>query len=67
LHDVEIPFLVLHGEADPLVTLSGGQATAAAVPSAKLITYPGMGHDLPDVLWNEITEAIVANTELAAA
>jgi pimeloyl-ACP methyl ester carboxylesterase len=67
LHDVEIPFLVLHGEADPLVTLSGGQATATAVPSAKLITYPGMGHDLPEILWNEITEAIVANTELAAA
>ena len=67
LQTVEIPFLVLHGEADPLVTLSGGQATAAAVPSAKMITYPGMGHDLPEVLWNEITEAIVANTELAAA
>jgi hypothetical protein len=49
------------------VTLSGGQATATAVPSAKLITYPGMGHDLPEILWNEITEAIVANTELAAA
>jgi pimeloyl-ACP methyl ester carboxylesterase len=67
LRGVELPFLVLHGEADPLVTLSGGQATAAAVPSAKLITYPGMGHDLPEILWNEITEAIAANTELAAA
>jgi pimeloyl-ACP methyl ester carboxylesterase len=59
--------LVLHGGADPLVTLSGGEATAAAVPSAKLITYPGMGHDLPEILWNEITEAIAANTALAAA
>ena len=32
LHGVGIPFLVVHGEADPLVTLSGGEATAAAVP-----------------------------------
>ena len=66
LHGVELPFLVLHGEADPLVTLSGGQATAEALPGAKLITYPGMGHDLPEILWNEIADAIAANTELAA-
>ena len=44
---VRLPFLVIHGEADPLVTPSGGQATAAAVPGAKLLTFPGMGHDLP--------------------
>ena len=44
---VTIPFLVIHGEADPLVTVSGGKATAAAVPGSKLIVIPGMGHDLP--------------------
>ena len=66
LRGVRMPFLVIHGEADPLVTLSGGEATAAAVPGAKLITVPGMGHDLPQALWAEITDAIIANTELAA-
>ncbi len=66
LHDVSIPFLVVHGEADPLVTPSGGQATAAAVPGSKLLTFPGMGHDLPEALWGTITDAIVANTEPAA-
>jgi pimeloyl-ACP methyl ester carboxylesterase len=66
LRGVHMPFLVLHGEDDPLVTLSGGQATAAAVPGAKLITIPGMGHDLPEALWAQIIDAIVANTELAA-
>ncbi len=63
---VTMPFLVIHGEADPLVQVSGGKATAAAVPGAKLILYPGMGHDLPEPLWGEIIDAIVANTELAA-
>ena len=63
---MRLPFLVLHGEADPLVTLSGGQATAAAVPGSMLITYPGMGHDLPEALWGAVTDAIVANTELAS-
>ncbi len=66
LRAVRLPFLVLHGEADPLVTPSGGQATAAAVPGSKLITFPGMGHDLPEALWGQVTDAIVANTELAS-
>lgn len=65
LRGVHIPFLVIHGESDPLVTLSGGQATAAAVPGAQLLTIPGMGHDLPEPLWGQVTDAIVANTELA--
>ena len=62
---MRIPFLVIHGEDDPLVTLSGGQATAAAVPGAKLLAVPGMGHDLPEELWGEVIDAIVANTQLA--
>ena len=62
---MKLPFLVLHGESDPLVTLSGGQATAEAVPGAKLITYPGMGHDLPELLWKDAADAIVQNAELA--
>jgi len=62
---VTMPFLVIHGEADPLVTPSGGDATAAAVPGAQLITIPGMGHDLPEPLWTTIIDAVVANTELA--
>ena len=66
LHGVRIPFLVVHGEADPLVTPSGGDATAAAVPGSKLLTIPGMGHDLPEALWDTVIDAIVANTELAA-
>lgn len=66
LRGVRLPFLVIHGEADPLVTLSGGQATSAAVPGSKLITIPGMGHDLPEELWGPVTDAIVANTALAS-
>jgi pimeloyl-ACP methyl ester carboxylesterase len=65
LSGVRMPFLVIHGEADPLVTPSGGEATAVAVPGSKLITIPGMGHDLPDELWSVVIDAVVANTELA--
>jgi pimeloyl-ACP methyl ester carboxylesterase len=60
-----MPFLVIHGEDDPLVQVSGGQATAAAVPDSTLLLIPGMGHDLPEALWDQIINAVVANTELA--
>ena len=65
LHGVRMPFLVIHGGDDPLVTPSGGEATAAAVPDARLITIPGMGHDLPEPLWDEVVDAITANAALA--
>ena len=62
---MKIPFLVIHGEEDLLVTVSGGKATAAAVPGSTLILIPGMGHDLPEEVWDQIIGAIVANAGLA--
>jgi pimeloyl-ACP methyl ester carboxylesterase len=47
LASLAVPTLVLHGDADPLVHVSGGEATAEAIPNARLKTYEGMGHDLP--------------------
>ncbi|MGI8839936.1 MAG: alpha/beta fold hydrolase [Caulobacteraceae bacterium] len=38
------PTLVMHGEKDALVPLADGKAFAAAIPGAKLITYPAVGH-----------------------
>ncbi len=64
LAGVRVPTLVLHGAADPLIRPAGGRATAAAVPGARLVVYPGMGHDLPHPLWPSITGEIA---DLAAA
>jgi pimeloyl-ACP methyl ester carboxylesterase len=65
LADVIAPTVVIHGDADPLINVSGGKATAAAVPDAELKIYPGMGHDLPPELWGSYIEAIVTNTQRA--
>ncbi|NUT41636.1 MAG: alpha/beta hydrolase, partial [Thermoactinospora sp.] len=62
LAELNVPALVIHGEADQLVPLSGGHATAAAIPGARLVTYPGMGHDLPRPLWPQITTEITKHT-----
>jgi pimeloyl-ACP methyl ester carboxylesterase len=67
LQRLDVPTTVIHGDADPLVNVSGGRATAQAIPGAKLMILPGMGHDLPRELWPQIIEAIVQNTAAAAA
>jgi len=53
--------LVIHGKADPLITLSGGQATADAISNSELLVLDEMGHDLPRPLWGDIVGAITAH------
>jgi pimeloyl-ACP methyl ester carboxylesterase len=54
LAGVTAPTLVVHGAADPLVTLPGGVATAKAVPGAELWVVEGMAHDLPAAIIPEL-------------
>ena len=54
LANVRVPAMVLHGESDPLVTISGGEATAAALPNATFVRYPGLGHSVPEELWGDM-------------
>ncbi len=70
LHAITAPTLVIHGDEDPLITVSGGRATAAAIPNARLMIVPGMGHGLPERLWPLLVDAIaehVAGAERARA
>jgi len=55
---ITCPALVIHGRADPLVGLSGGEATAKAIPGAELLVLDEMGHDIPLPLVHEIAGAI---------
>lgn len=59
LRALRVPTTVFHGKADPLVPFRGGRATAAAIPDARLIAIPGMGHDLPREVWPQLIEAVV--------
>jgi pimeloyl-ACP methyl ester carboxylesterase len=61
LAGVRVPTLVLHGTDDPLMTPSGGAATADAVAGASYVTYPGMGHSFPEPLWTAIIDEIAAH------
>lgn len=51
---ITAPTVVIHGRADKLMRPSGGRAIADAIPGARLVLFDGMGHDLPEPLWDAI-------------
>lgn len=63
LAKLDVPTLVIHGDADILIDVSGGYATAKAVPGAELVIVDGLGHDIPEVLWDSFIDLIIRNTE----
>jgi pimeloyl-ACP methyl ester carboxylesterase len=60
---VTTPTLVIHGKDDPLVPLAGGLDTHEAIPGSRLAVFEGMGHDLPEALWDEIIAQISEHTQ----
>ena len=67
LASVRTPALVIHGERDPLIPAAAGEATAAAIPGARLEILPGMGHELPEGVWPALLTAIADHTAAAQA
>jgi len=58
LRKIQVPTMVVHGLADPLVPIEGGRDTAAVIPGAELREFPGMGHDLPPPLFPALVDAV---------
>ena len=62
LKKLNVPSLVVHGLEDGLVQPSGGYATTKAIPGARLLAFPDMGHNLPQARIPEILDEIKRNT-----
>jgi pimeloyl-ACP methyl ester carboxylesterase len=69
LAQVDLPTVVIHGSADPLVNQSGGRRIAELVPGALFVGIEDMGHDLPPRVWPEIISqvAVVTRSEPTAS
>jgi pimeloyl-ACP methyl ester carboxylesterase len=67
LRQLRVPTTVFHGRSDPLVPFRGGRATAEAIPDARLIAIPGMGHDLPPEIWPQLVDAVAQTAARATA
>ena len=67
LNQLKLPCLVIHGDIDPLVPVTGAHDTHQNVPGAKLMIIEGMGHDMPKGAWHQIVEGITSLTHQANA
>lgn len=55
------PTVVIHGRADKLMRPFGGRAVARAINGARLVLFDGMGHDLPQQLWDRVISVLTSN------
>jgi pimeloyl-ACP methyl ester carboxylesterase len=62
ISEIAAPVLVISGADDPLIKPKGGRDTAARIPGARFVSYPGMGHNLPEELWPQVIDEICAVT-----
>jgi pimeloyl-ACP methyl ester carboxylesterase len=58
LREVTTPSLVIHGDCDTLIDISGGRRTAEVIPGARFEAIEGMGHDYPPQLWQRWVELV---------
>lgn len=65
LQHINVPTLVIHGDADPLIPVRGGRRTAWAIPNARLEIIPGLGHSLPPAVWPQLAELLAGHAGLA--
>lgn len=65
LNTIAVPTLVVHGDADPLIPLAGGEDTAANIRGAELRVIEGMGHEIPTALYETLALAIANNARRA--
>jgi pimeloyl-ACP methyl ester carboxylesterase len=65
LHQVTVPALVMHGDVDNLIDISGGVRTAESIPGARFVILEGMGHDLSLFYWEQLVEEITTHAQRA--
>jgi len=63
---ITAPTVVIHGTEDPLVRPRNGRGVARAIPRARFLVVDGMGHDLPEPVWEPIVDALAENFERGA-
>ena len=56
LRELHKPVLIMCGDADPVLRPRASRDTAAAIPGARLVILPGVGHALPSAVWPTIAE-----------
>jgi pimeloyl-ACP methyl ester carboxylesterase len=67
LATIDIPTLVMHGDKDNLIDISGGRRTAEVIPGARFVVMEGMGHDYPPQYWDRWIQLVTDHARDAEA
>ena len=67
LSKIDIPTLVIHGDADTLITPPGGQRTADVIPNAQYVEIENMGHDIPITEMPQIVQLVTMHAAQAGS
>jgi pimeloyl-ACP methyl ester carboxylesterase len=63
---VMVPALVMHGDTDKLVDISGGRRAAECIPGARFEMLGGMGHDYLPGYWDRWVQLVAGHAGMAA-
>jgi pimeloyl-ACP methyl ester carboxylesterase len=61
LKQMVAPTLVIHGDMDRLLPFAAGEDTAANISGAKFKLIPGMGHEIPPGLYEDMAAMIASH------
>ncbi|MCP2270999.1 Pimeloyl-ACP methyl ester carboxylesterase [Actinokineospora diospyrosa] len=65
LRGLQLPTVVIHGTEDRMCDVSGGRATAAAIPGAELVLVDGLGHGFPREVWPVFADHVLGVVRIA--
>ncbi len=57
---LKVPALVVHGQNDSLIDISGGRRTAELIDGAEFLEIEGMSHDFVSQMWPPLISAVTA-------
>jgi pimeloyl-ACP methyl ester carboxylesterase len=59
LQSLDVPALIIHGTADPLIPIEHGKKLAALIPNARVLWLDGAGHGFPLPNMRAVTQQII--------
>ncbi len=59
LKNIDIPTLIIHGDADPIIKVAHAHYTHQHIPQAKLLIIDKMGHILSSIFIDQVEEALL--------
>lgn len=66
LGDLKMPASLIHGRADRRVRIEAALELSALLKTSEVHIYPGMGHEIPEPLWDDISALIMKTAARAA-